>query len=55
MITDDKRATMAHITYLKMLEIFPEHALTIESRARMIASAVADTDRLIKELNPYGK
>lgn len=45
MINEDKRATMAHITLLKLLEIYPE-----EGARNLIDTAVDVTDALLKKL-----
>lgn len=45
MINEDKRATMAHITLLKLMELHPEFSLTT-----LVNGAVAMTDALLQKL-----
>ena len=54
----DKLLTMAHITYLKYVEQFPDAAQKIKGREGLLASAVNDTVKLfdlVKEVTTNGK
>lgn len=55
MTNEDKRTTMAHITFLKMLELFPSESSTIKGRDGIIATAVGVTDKLLRELELTAK